>query len=61
MGGKVRIGLMHSLSGAMRLSETPLLDAEWLAIDEINQSGGILGCAIEPMVVDGASKPERFA
>ena len=60
-GDSVKIGLLHSLSGTMALSEKPLLDAEQMAIDEINRAGGILGCRIEPVVADGASLPERFA
>jgi urea transport system substrate-binding protein len=45
----------------MAISERPLLDAEMMAIEEINQSGGLLGSRIEPVVVDGASRPEMFA
>lgn len=57
----VRIGLLHSLSGTMAISEAPLLDAEQLAIDDLNGAGGVLGCPIEPLVADGASTPEAFA
>jgi len=57
----VRVGLIHSLSGTMAISERPLLEAELLAIDEINKTGGILGCQIEPVIMDGASAPETFA
>ena len=57
----VRVGLIHSLSGTMALSERPLLEAELMAIDEINETGGILGCQIEPVTMDGASAPETFA
>jgi urea ABC transporter urea binding protein len=60
-GEAVKIGLLHSLSGTMRLSEKPLLDAELLAIDEINHAGGVLGRRIEPVIADGASLPEDFA
>ncbi|MFG0332198.1 MAG: transporter substrate-binding protein, partial [Maioricimonas sp. JB049] len=56
-----RIGLLHSLSGTMSLSERPLLDAEQMAVDEINGRGGVLGCHIEPVIADGASTPEEFA
>ncbi|QDU39482.1 Sensory/regulatory protein RpfC [Maioricimonas rarisocia] len=56
-----RIGLLHSLSGTMSLSEQPLLDAELMAVHEINKRGGVLGCPIEPIVADGASTPEEFA
>ena len=57
----VRVGLIHSLSGTMAISERPLLEAELMAIDEINKTGGILGCQIEPVTMDGASNPETFA
>jgi urea ABC transporter urea binding protein len=57
----VRIGLLHSLSGTMALSEQPLLDAERLAVEEINRLGGVLGCRLEPAVADGGSVPETFA
>lgn len=59
--GPVKIGLLHSLSGTMALSETPLLDVERMAIEEINRAGGVLGRRLEPVVADGASAPERFA
>jgi urea ABC transporter urea binding protein len=45
----------------MAVSERPLLEAELLAIDEINKTGGVLGCQIEPVIMDGASNPETFA
>lgn len=45
----------------MSLSEQSLLDAELMAVHEINERGGVLGCRIEPVVADGASTPEEFA
>ena len=39
----VSIGLLHSLSGTMAISETPVRDSEMLAIREINEAGGVLG------------------
>ncbi len=57
----VKVGLLHSLSGTMSISEQQLLDAELMAIDEINHNGGILGLRIEPIAADGASIPETFA
>ena len=57
----IRIGILHSLSGTMAISERPLVDAMLLAIDEINGHGGILGRRIDPIVVDGASDPDVFA
>lgn len=44
----------------MAASETPLVDAALMAIDEINQAGGVLGRPLEPVVVDGASDPNQF-
>jgi len=57
----VLIGILHSLSGTMAISERPLVDAAKLAIDEINQSGGILGRNLSPIIEDGASDPSTFA
>ncbi|CAD5972293.1 Adenylate cyclase [Planktothrix tepida] len=51
----VRVGLLHSLSGAMAYRERLLLEAELMAIAEINAQGGVLGHIIEPMIEDGAS------
>lgn len=57
----VKIGLLHSLSGTMALSENPVRDAELLAIKEINASGGILGKKIQVVEEDGKSDPATFA
>ncbi len=59
--GPVKVGLLHSLSGTMALSEVALLEAERMAIDEVNRGGGVLGRLVEPVVADGASTPEGFA
>ncbi|MFQ3613457.1 MAG: transporter substrate-binding protein [Cyanobacteriota bacterium] len=56
----IQVGILHSLRGTMAISEAPLVDAALLAIDEINQQGGLLGSEIEPIIEDGASDPERF-
>jgi two-component system, NtrC family, sensor kinase len=56
----VRVGLLHSLTGTLAISEAALKDAELMAIAEINQSGGILGQTIEPILEDGESEPEIF-
>lgn len=58
--GKIKVGILHSLSGTMALSEKALVDATLMAIDEINEKGGILGKNIEPIVVDGASDSKKF-
>ena len=57
----VKVGLLHSLSGTMTLSETPVRDAEKLAIEEINANGGVLGKKIEIIEEDGRSNPNTFA
>jgi len=59
--GKVKVGVLHSLSGTMAISETSLRDSLLFAFDEINKSGGVLGKQIEPVVVDGASNWPLFA
>ena len=61
-GGKtVKVGILHSLSGTMAISETSVRDAELLAINEINAKGGVLGKQIEVVQEDGASEPQIFA
>ncbi len=57
----IRIGVAHSLSGPMAMSERPLVDAVRLAIEQLNAQGGLLGESIEMIVADGASCPETFA
>ncbi|MGI0490906.1 urea ABC transporter substrate-binding protein [Alkalinema pantanalense CENA528] len=57
----ISIGLLHSLSGRMAIAEKSTLDAELLAIEEINKTGGILGREIEPILEDGASDWVQFA
>ena len=57
----VKVGLLHSLTGAMALSETPVRDAELLAINEINKNGGVLGHQIKVIQEDGKSTPTKFA
>jgi urea transport system substrate-binding protein len=54
-GDKVKVGILHSLSGFMAISEVSLRDAELMAIDEINAAGGVLGKKIEAKVEDPAS------
>jgi transposase len=57
----ISVGILHSCSGTMAISEMALIDAEKMAIAEINQAGGVLGRQIWPIVEDGASRPEIFA
>lgn len=51
----VKIGVLHSLSGTMAISETSLRDVVLMAAEEINAKGGVLGKQIQPVVVDPAS------
>lgn len=60
-GAAIRVGILHSLSGTMAISEASLKDAELMAIAEINQAGGVLGHPIEPVIEDGASESATFA
>lgn len=57
----VKVGLLHSLTGSMAISEKSVRDAEVLAINEINEAGGVLGRQIEYVEEDGASEPSTFA
>jgi len=57
----VKVGILHSLSGTMAISETSLRDVLLFAFDEINAKGGVLGKKIEPVIVDGASNWPLFA
>jgi len=60
-GGPIKVGILHSLSGTMAISETSVRDAELLAIEQINAAGGVLGKKIEPIQEDGASDWPTFA
>ena len=51
----VKIGVLHSLSGTMAISETSLRDVVLMAVEEINAQGGVLGRKVQPVVVDPAS------
>ncbi|WP_370679369.1 urea ABC transporter substrate-binding protein [Comamonas sp. GB3 AK4-5] len=57
----IKVGVLHSLSGTMAISETVLKDTVLMAIDEINAKGGVLGKKLEPVVVDPASDWPLFA
>ncbi|MBC6423801.1 MAG: urea ABC transporter substrate-binding protein [Hormoscilla sp. SP5CHS1] len=57
----IKVGILHSLSGTMAISEQSVVDAEQLAIEEINAAGGVLGKQIQPIVEDGASDWPTFA
>ena len=57
----IKIGVMHSLSGTMAISETTLKDTILMMIDEQNKKGGVLGRKLEAVVVDPASNWPLFA
>ncbi|NYG33482.1 urea ABC transporter substrate-binding protein [Sphaerotilus montanus] len=57
----IKVGVLHSLSGTMAISETVLKDVALMTIDEINAKGGVLGKKLEPVVVDPASNWPLFA
>ena len=57
----IKVGVLHSLSGTMAISETTLKDVMLMLIDEQNQKGGLLGKKLEPVVVDPASNWPLFA
>lgn len=57
----IKVGILHSLSGTMAISETSLKDVALMAIEEINAKGGVLGKKLEPVVVDPASDWPLFA
>ncbi|HZR03463.1 MAG TPA: urea ABC transporter substrate-binding protein [Burkholderiales bacterium] len=56
----IKVGILHSLTGTIAIAEAAIVDAEKLAIDEINAKGGVLGRKIEPIVEDGASDWPTF-
>jgi urea transport system substrate-binding protein len=57
----VKIGVLHSLSGTMAISEVSLRDVVLMAVEEINAKGGVMGKKISPVVVDPASNWDLFA
>jgi len=60
-GATIKVGVLHSLSGTMAISETALKDTALMTFDEINAAGGVLGKKLEPVVVDPASNWPLFA
>ena len=60
-GDTIKVGILHSLSGTMAISEVSVRDATLLAIEEINANGGVMGKMLEPIVEDGASDWPTFA
>ncbi|MEX0655476.1 MAG: urea ABC transporter substrate-binding protein [Phycisphaeraceae bacterium] len=57
----IKVGILHSLTGTMAISETSLRDVALMTIEEINAEGGVLGKQLEPVVIDPASDWDLFA
>ncbi|MDO8177715.1 MAG: urea ABC transporter substrate-binding protein [Undibacterium sp.] len=57
----IKVGILHSLSGTMAISETSLKDVALMTIAEINAKGGVMGKKLEPVIVDPASNWPLFA
>lgn len=57
----IKVGILHSLTGTMSISEISVKDATLLAIEEINAAGGVLGRPLQPAIADGASDLQTFA
>jgi urea transport system substrate-binding protein len=57
----IKVGVLHSLSGTMAISEAPIKEVVLMAIDEINKAGGVLGRKVEAVVEDPASNWDLFA
>ena len=57
----IKIGILHSLSGTMAISESVLKDTVLMLIEDQNKKGGLLGRKLEPIIVDPASDWEVFA
>ena len=57
----IKIGVLHSLSGTMAISETTLKDTILMMVDDLNKQGGLLGKKVEAIVVDPASNWPLFA
>lgn len=57
---EIKVGILHSLSGTMAISEVTVKNAELLAIEEINAKGGVLGKKLKPVIEDGASDWPTF-
>ncbi|MGR3465624.1 urea ABC transporter substrate-binding protein [Limimaricola sp.] len=57
----IKVGVLHSLSGTMAISETTLKDTVLMLVEDQNEKGGLLGCELEAVVVDPASDWPLFA
>jgi urea transport system substrate-binding protein len=59
--GPIKVGILFSLTGGLEIVEKSMSDATMMAIDEINQAGGVLGRQLQPVIEDPASDPRIFA
>ena len=57
----IKVGILHSLTGPLSISESSLRDVMLMLIDQQNRNGGLLGKQIQPVVLDPASDPRTFA
>ena len=57
----IKVGILHSLSGTMAISESVLKDTVLMLMEDQNKKGGLLGRKLEPVIVDPASDPGMFA
>ena len=57
----IKVGILHSLTGTIAIAEKSVVDAEQLAIEEVNAAGGVMGRKVEAIVEDGASDWPTFA
>ena len=57
---EIEVGILFSLTGGLSIVEKSLADATLMAIEEINQSGGVMGKMIKPILEDGASDPKTY-
>jgi urea transport system substrate-binding protein len=57
----IKVGILHSLSGTMAISESVLKDTVLMLIEDQNKKGGLLGRKLEPVILDPASDPDMFA
>jgi urea transport system substrate-binding protein len=57
----IRVGILHSLTGPLAISERSMKEAEVMALEEVNARGGLLGRSVEWIVADGRSDPKVFA
>lgn len=58
---EVKVGVLHSLTGTMAISEITVKNSTMLAIEEINKKGGVMGKKVAAVIEDGASEPATFA